>query len=131
MTIGLRRKQEDEQVREQPQRDIDKEVDQHLGEQEPIKQQQQPKQQDYDYPQGDRQLTPQQRLQERIARQNQVKIPMRSFLFVVNDAEQSDKVVVKAEDIMIAIMKFAQTYHEECYDWLNIALYVEEIESVE
>jgi len=76
---------------------------------------------------------------DRMAREHQHKLrqqqpqmpPMRDYLFMVNDAEASDKVVVRAPDIMLALMKFSQRFHEECIDWMNIALYVEEVETVE
>jgi hypothetical protein len=71
-------------------------------------------------------------IREQIDRMARQKLPhMRNFLFVVNDAESSDKVLVKAPNIMLALIKFSQRYHDECADWMTIALFVEEVETVE
>ena len=135
--IGLRRKKEAEQPQDteeqHKQNNTEEEIDQHLQMQQAIEEQ---RQQEIDEQKREQQreqyVSPQQRLREKIMRQHmQQKIPMRSFLFIVNDAGDSDKVMVKAEDIMVAIMKFAQTFREECFDWQNMALYVEEVDVVE
>lgn len=68
---------------------------------------------------------------DRMQRQPPRQPPMKNFLFMVNDTGESDKVIVRAPDIMLALIKFSQRYHEECADWMNIALYVEEVETVE
>lgn len=58
-------------------------------------------------------------------------VRLRSFLVAINDDEASDKILVKAEDVMVALMKFAQTYHDICVEWSAIGLYVEEVETIE
>ena len=89
-------------------------------------------------PQSQPQPQPQQRVPEQRPRPVEHRPPpiepplrLRSFLVVINDEESSDKILVKAEDVMVALMKFAQMYHDACVDWSTIGLYVEEVETIE
>lgn len=61
----------------------------------------------------------------------EIPVSNRHFLIVVNDAEASEKVLVNAPNIMLALIKFGQRFHDDCNQWMNIALYVEEVETVE
>lgn len=89
-------------------------------------------------PQPVQQPVPQpQRVPEQRPRPEQHRPPiepplrLRSFLVAINDDEASDKILVKAEDVMVALMKFAQIYHDICMEWSAIGLYVEEVETIE
>jgi len=54
-------------------------------------------------------------------------VPIKHYLFFINDEEGGDKVMVRAYDIMHALAIFAETYRTMCLDWSLLSLYVEEV----
>jgi len=64
--------------------------------------------------------------------QVQQKVPQtRHYLMVVNDGESQETLVIKADNILIALSKFAREYNTVCDEWLGLNISIEEVETIE
>ncbi|GAG40237.1 unnamed protein product, partial [marine sediment metagenome] len=55
----------------------------------------------------------------------------RYYLMVVNDGESQETIVVKSNNILLALTKFAKEYDDVCAEWLGLNISIEEIETIE
>lgn len=55
----------------------------------------------------------------------------KNFLITVTDAESQQSIGVSGQNIMIALMKFAHKYRNECDDWFGLSIMIEEIEYID
>ena len=69
------------------------------------------------------------RRQEEIIRRRQEET--RCYLISINYGDGTEKVMVGADDLMVALVKFAQVYHNECADFAGLMLNIEEVDYIE
>jgi hypothetical protein len=66
--------------------------------------------------------------------QEERREPLKTYIVTVNDVnndELGERVIIKAENVTIALMKFSQVYHGVCTEVTSMGLYIEEVDYIE
>jgi len=55
----------------------------------------------------------------------------RYYLMVVNDGENQETLVIKGDNILIALSKFSKQYSDVCGEWIGLNISIEEVDAIE
>jgi len=57
--------------------------------------------------------------------------PTKSYLLTIFEGDNELNIGIQADDILQALLKFAETYKDECAVWGNLTLNIQEIEIIQ